>query len=352
MLINRIYQTCSMPTSQTPAAAGFIMPPEWAQHERCWMAWPRRAAAHRGFMKEARAAYAAVAHAIMEFEPLTMVVHPEDEKAARQMLAADVEIMPECIDDAWMRDSGPTFLINTAGELGGADWQFNAWGEKFPPWQNDNAIAGKILESTSARCFAAPFVLEGGSFHVNGGGVLMTTEQCLLHKNRNPNLNQTQIEKHLREYLGVQKIIWLAGDVSDYDTDGHVDNIACFADENTVLYVSDNVTDKADSLRAENVRRLQSAANANGKKFNLYPLPRPQIIERGEDLVASYVNFYIANGGIVMPSFDMREDAAAKDIIADAFPNRVVRQVPALNIIRGGGGIHCITQQQPRAGLA
>ena len=329
---------------ESPAAKGFFMPAEWTAHERCWMAWPRRVEAYCGYIQEARAAYAAVAHAIVEFEPVTMIAHPEDESPARKMLSGDITVLPELIDDAWMRDSGPTFLLNAKNKLAGVDWQFNAWGEKFSPWDKDAALAQKILAALSCRRFAAPFILEGGSIHVDDVGNLLTTEQCLLNANRNPHLSRHEIEKLLSDYLGATNIVWLAGDLNDKDTDGHVDNIACFAGDNRVLLV----VDELNPMRAENHKLLKAAKNAKGEAFEIIALPSPVVMEEGEDLLASYVNFYFANGGIVMPSFGVAEDDVAYGIMRDIFFDRKIKQVPAIDIIRGGGGIHCITQQQPK----
>ena len=326
-----------------PTTKGFYMPPEWATHAGCWMAWPCRDAAYRGFIREARLAYAAVAHAIADFEPVTVITCPEDEQGAKKTLSTDITVLSLPIDDAWLRDSGPTFVVNNNGGVAGIDWAFNAWGRKYPPWDNDDAVAGALLRHLNLPRFLAPFVLEGGSFHTNGDGVLLTTKQCLLHKNRNPRLNKDDITQLLCAYLGVDAVIWLAGDWRDDETDGHIDNIACFSAANRVLLmVDDNTAD----LRT-NHEHLANAVDKHGKPFIITPLPRPTIHENGKDLVASYINFYIANGGIVMPSFGLAEDDKARAIITDEFPDRRIVQVPTLNIIRGGGGIHCITQQQP-----
>lgn len=291
-------------------------------------------------MQEARRAYAAVAHAIAEFEPVTLIVRPPDEKPARKLLGADVEILPMEIDDAWLRDSGPTFVVNNDGETAGVDWQFNAWGGKYPPWDKDDAVAGEILRHLSMPRYLAPLILEGGSFHADGRGKLLTTSQCLLHRNRNPRLSQKEIEILLGAYLGADEVLWLSGDERDAETDGHIDNIACFTAPGRALLMRGE-----DNARlAENRGRLTDAA----LELSITMLPRPDIVENGEDINASYINFYIANGGVIMPSFGLPQDAEARALIADEFPGRRVVQVPALNIVRGGGGIHCITQQQPK----
>ena len=326
-----------------PAAGGFYMPPEWGPHDCCWLAWPRREAAYRGFLHEARLAYAALCHAIAEFEPVRVAVHPEDEAAARRLLSDAIALFPVPIDDAWVRDSGPTFVVHADGRVAGVDWAFNAWGGKYHPWAEDDALAGRLLDSLGCRRFLAPLVLEGGSIHVDDEGTLLTTEQCLLHPNRNPRLRRPDIEQVLAEFLGVGRFLWLAGDARDTETDGHVDNLACFAGENRVLLMAD----EADPSLRENHRRLRAAVNAQGGAYDLVLLPRPTVGEGGEDFIASYVNFYFANGGVVLPSFGVAEDARVLAVFRELFPERKAVAVPAFDIVRGGGGIHCVTQQQP-----
>lgn len=309
------------------------------------MAWPCRRAAHRGFLQKAREAWAAAARAIAQFEPVVMAARPEDAKEARQKLGRGIEVWPVEIDDAWFRDSGPTFLVNNRGGRAGVDWMFNAWGRKYRPLEGDDAVAARILRRLRMPRYLAPLVMEGGSVHANGAGVILATEQCQLNPNRNPRLNRADIEFLLCEYLGARKIVWLWGDPADDETDGHIDNIACFAGENTALLCD------VRSRRAarENEKRLRAATDVRGRRFEIIKLPLPALPARLRHLPASYINFYIANGGIVAPSFGVREDDEARAILAECFPGRRVEQVPALDIVRGGGGIHCITQQQPRA---
>lgn len=326
-----------------PIDDGFRMPAEWEQHAACWMAFPHRPEAHDGRLDEARAAYAVLAHAIADFEPVHMAVHPQDFAEAQRVMSGEVTLHPMELDDAWLRDSGPTFIKNKHGDGAGVDWIFNAWGQKYHPYDKDDALAHRILTHLSLPRYLAPLVLEGGSIHTNGNGTLLTTRQCLLHPNRNPRLVQAEVEQLLRAYLGVRQIIWLDGDDRDDETDGHIDNIACFANETHVLMM-DN---PANPQYQKNRRLLEVAQTADCKPIDITALPQPIIKEKGVDLLASYVNFYIANGAIIMPTFDMPEDDAARFIIGNAFPSRVIRSVPALEIVRGGGGIHCVTQQQP-----
>lgn len=329
---------------ETSVSAGFAMPAEWEAHAACWMGWPCRAQSFPGAaMQEARAAYSVIARCIAAFEPVMMIARPADAAAARRLLGGAATVVEWPIDDSWLRDSGPTFVGNAAGEIAGVDWRFNAWGQKHTSFAADDKVAARVLQHTKARRFTAPLVMEGGSFHSDGQGTILTTEQCLLHPNRNPSMSRGQIEQALKEHLGAQKVLWLAGDLRDDETDGHVDNIACFAAPATVLAMEA----AGDGTLQDNICRLREARDAHGRPLNLILLPRPQVRENGEDLLASYVNFYFANGGIVMPSFGVKEDAVAKAVLAEVFPQRKITQTPALAVVRGGGGIHCITQQQP-----
>ncbi len=330
---------------KTPAEDGFAMPAEWGEHSACWMAWPCRAEVWGGArgLAEARLGYAATARAVGEFESVRMLANSEDAAAARAALNGNAEIVPMPIDDSWLRDNGATFVRGAGGEIAGINWRFNAWGEKYRLFENDDAAAAGMLRFLRMRRFDAPLVMEGGSFHTDGEGTALTTEQCLLHPNRNPSLSRAEIESQLRAHLGCEKTIWLAGDERDEETDGHIDNLACFCAPGEVLAMESG----GDSVLEENIRRLRDATDAKGRKLQLRLLPKPSVRENGCDLLASYINFYPANGGIVMPSFGVAEDEKARAIIAESFPGRRVAQVDARAIVRGGGGIHCITQQQP-----
>jgi len=338
----------------TPTDLGFYMPAEFAPHRRCWMQWPCRAATfgegRAEDLAEARVAYAAVAKAIAAFEPVVMAIRPEDRAEAKRLLGEAVELWPITLDDSWARDSGATFLINGTGGLAGVDWGFNAWGMKSHPFYNDARVAGQMLDKAGARRFVGPQILEGGSIHVDGEGTVLVTEQCLLHANRNPHLSRGEIEEHLRAYLGVERIIWLAEGLENDETDGHIDDIACFAAPGRVLYV--NPTDPHDpntAVMQRNLAILSAARDAKGRALQLIGLPEPARRVEGSRgrLTMSYANFYIANGGIVAPAYDDPCDAEAEAILSAAFPHHRVVMVPALAIVRGGGTIHCITQQEP-----
>jgi len=335
-----------------PVDDGFHMPAEWAPHARCWMGWPCRADLWGEGLKAARDAYAAIASAIAAFEPVTMLASAAELDAARDRCGEGVACQAMPLDDSWLRDTGPTFVVDGRGGLAGIDWRFNAWGEKFLPYDQDALIAERLLELLGVKRFAAPLVLEGGSIHVDGEGTLLTSEECLLNPNRNPELDRAGIEALLRGYLGVESFVWLGQGLDKDDTDGHVDNIACFVRPGVVMAVTcDDPADPSHAILADNLARLKKARDAKGRALEVIelPLPREPRYLSSQRLALSYVNYYIANGGIVMPSFGDAHDDLARDIVARAFPDRRVVQVPAGDVLVGGGGIHCITQQQPLA---
>jgi len=328
------------------------MPAEWEPHARCWMAWPSRLepwGSDDGLLR-ARLGYAAVARAISGFEKVTMAVRPRDADEARLMIGRGIEFLEVEIDDAWARDSGPIFVTDGREGVAGVHWRFNAWGNKYHGYDNDAAFGGHVIEALDMRGYDGPMVLEGGSVAVDGEGTLMTTEQCLLNPNRNPNLSRQQIEERLALYLGITKVIWLGEGLEDDETDGHIDNIACFAGPGRVmLYTPKEKGGLNDRVMRDNLARLKASRDARGRALEIIEVPEPKRRERhdGRRLDMSYVNFYYANYGIVMPSFDDPMDAVAAEVLEKTFPDRRIVQVPALDIVEGGGGIHCITQQQP-----
>ena len=332
------------------------MPAEWRSHDRCWMAWPCRDGLWGDRLAAVREAYAEVAKAISQFEPVTMITNPENVAEVSLSCGAGVSCASMPHDDSWLRDSGPTFVTDGSGRVAGIDWIFNAWGRKYEPFDQDAALARLILESLDLPRYPSDLVLEGGAIHVDGEGTLITTEQCLLNENRNPGRSRDEIERHLKDYLGIETVIWLVGDPLDDETDGHVDNLACFAAPGVVLAVHPGAEDRPNhAALAENLRRLREARDARGRALEVVEVPQPQTEpqdHRGQPLLASYINFYFANGGVVAPAFEDAADAQAFQILGDLFPDREVVQVRALDIVFGGGGIHCITQQQPRGGGA
>ncbi len=337
-------------TDATPVQAGFAMPAEWCVHARTWMGWPCRDTLWGAGLEAARNSFADVARAIARFEKLTMLARPQDSGDAARMLGPDIEIVVMNLDDSWLRDSGPTFVIDAHNQVAGVDWGFNAWGGKFPPWDQDAMVAGRVLAQLGMRRFGTDMILEGGSFHTDGEGTLLTTEQCLLNENRNPSLTRSEIEDRLRAFLGVSTIVWLGEGLENDETDGHVDDIACFARPGVVLAASCN--DPADRNHApltDNLRRLRAARDAQGRALEVIELPMPAYrhVENVGRLASSYVNFYLANGAVIMPGFDDPNDDVAAAILGTTFPDREIVVVQSLPIIAGGGSIHCITQQQP-----
>lgn len=336
-----------------PKQTGFFMPAEWYPHEQCWMAWPCHLETWANIgLDRARQAYARVANAIAQYEPVTLLVKPGDEDSARSLCGANIHIQTLALNDSWTRDTGPTFLLNQEQQLAGVDWIHNAWGENYPDYALDNQIASAIIKKTQARSFSAPLVMEGGSFHVDGEGTILTSRECLLNANRNPQLTQQEIEQYLFNFLGGEKIIWLNKGLLGDETDGHIDEIACFIAPAKVLCLITH--DKEDPNYAnlhENWEILKTATDAKGRALEVYTVEQPPAtFLNGERLTLSYINFYLANKGIVMPAFGhITYDQAAYALFTKLFPDYKITQIDALDVFAGGGGIHCITQQQPKA---
>jgi agmatine deiminase len=359
------------PLDTTPAADGFRMPAEWEPHAGCWMAWPERPDNWRRGAEPAQEAYAAVAGAIAASEPVTMAVSDGQFERARAALPDSVRVVELSTDDAWLRDTGPTFVVDGTGARRGVDWRFNAWGGLegglYFPWDRDERVAAKVLEIEGTPRYLAPLVLEGGSIHVDGEGTVLTTEQCLLNPNRNPELDRGAIEAALHAHLGTEKVIWLGDGVFRDETDGHIDNLACFARPGVVLLTwVDDPDDPQHAISRDALERLEAATDARGRSLEVIKLPAPgpltataeeaagvepvegtQPRRAGDRLAGSYVNFYVANSRVVYPLLDPTRDEEAAAIIAAAFPDREAIGVPAREILLGGGNIHCITQQVP-----
>jgi agmatine deiminase len=355
----------------TPAADGFRMPGEFEPHAGCWMAWPERPDNWRLGAKPAQQAYAAVAEAISVSEPVTVAVSDTQFEHCRSVLSQAIRVVEISTDDAWIRDTGPTFVIDDRGERRGVDWRFNAWGGLkgglYFPWDRDERVARKVLEIERAERYRAPIVLEGGSIHVDGEGTVLSTEQCLLDKNRNPDLTREQIEQVLFDYLGAEHMIWLDRGVVNDETDGHVDNLACFARPGVVLLsVTTDESDPQYAISLDAKRRLEAASDARGRSLEVIALPSPGPItiseqeadgvdavegtlprRAGDRLAASYANFYTGNSRVVFPLLDERYDEQAGEILRGCFPGREIVGVPAREILLGGGNVHCITQQVP-----
>lgn len=331
------------------AEGGFFMPAEWAPHERTWMAWPSRAEVWGARLEGTKRNYVDVAHAIRRFEPVAMLVNPGDKAEAHDLLGSDIDLVTDEIDDSWARDTGPSFLVNGSGGLAGVDLRFNAWGGKYSPYRNDDALARKIIDRTVATPIVSSLTGEGGGLCVDGEGTLLTTESCFLNPNRNPGWRKTEVEDELKRTFGVSKVIWLPGNISETETDGHIDGIAMFVKPGVVLL--ETVPDKNDpaaAIVAANLRALEDETDAQGRPLAIELIEEAYDAEGfGEKFCRSYVNFYFANGAIIMPCYGIAADDQARDALQRLHPDREVVQVRIDDIAIGGGGIHCITQQQP-----
>lgn len=340
------------------------------------MLWPERPDIWRAGAKPAQAAFAAVAAAILEGEPVTVGASAAQYANACARLPRGARVVEISANDAWARDTGPTVVLDSKGRRRGVDWMFNAWGGLegglYFPWDLDDAVAQKILQIEGLDRYRAPFVLEGGAIHVDGQGTCLTTEECLLNPNRNPRRSRAEIEELLREYLGVRSVIWLGRGAYLDETGGHVDELACFTGPGQVLLTwTDDPRDPQHAISKDALARLSAARDARGRRLTVHKIHQPgplhmtgeeaaQIDARegsrprrgGDRLCASYVNFYVGNRVVVMPRFGDRRDDAARRTVARLFPSRRVIAVDTREVLLGGGNIHCITQQMPRGAAA
>lgn len=358
----------------TPAQDGFYMPAEFAPHEGCLMIWPERADSWQYGAYAARKAFLRVIETISESESMTVLCSEGQYDNARAQLPDRVRLVVMETDDAWARDVGPTFVINGRGERRGIDWGFNAWGGDvdglYPSWEKDNRVARKFCDLVSNDVYdKRDFICEGGSIHSDGEGTILATEACLLSRGRNPELSRAEIEQELKNYLGAQKIVWLPRGIYNDETNEHVDNVCAYVGPaEVVLAWTEDEDDPQYALSRASLDALEAATDAKGRHFTVHKLPIPAkpicvteeelqgyAFEEGEDtreagerLAASYVNFYISNGGIILPQFGDENDAEAVRILGGLFPGRRVYPIPARSILVGGGNIHCVTQQIPR----
>jgi len=334
-----------------PADLGLTMPAEWAPHARCWMAWPKRAELWQEHLEAAREDYVRVAGAIAKYEPLTMLADPENVADARTRCGPSITVVSMPIDDSWLRDSGPTFVMDSAGKRAAAAFTFNAWGGKYQPHDKDATLGERIAALAELPVFRSNLVVEGGGFLSDGEGTLITAETCVLNPNRNPGWTKAEAEAELRAMLGVQKVIWLPGDSTDTETDGHVDGFLAYIKPAAVL--CEVVADPLDprySIMAENRRVLEAETDARGRRFELVPIaeaPRSAVPHGQDGYCRSFVNFYLANGAVIAPAYGIAEDAPVFETLRRAYPDREVVMVALRDLFRGGGGIHCITQQEP-----
>jgi agmatine deiminase len=348
------------------------MPAEWEAHDRCYLIWPERTDTWRWGAKPAQSTFVAVAEAIARSEPVTILASARQWEHARSACSEGIRVIETTTDDAWARDTGPTFVVNRSlQQRRGVDWVFNAWGGLdgglYFPWANDDLVASKVCELEGVPRYRAPIVLEGGSIHVDGEGTCITTEECLLNANRNPGLARAEIEALLRAYLGIETVIWIPRGVYGDETDGHIDNLACFSRPGRVLLTwTEEASDPQAAISRQARQVLESASDARGRRLEvgLLPSPRPLSItpeeasgvdrsERarprlaGDRMAGSYVNFFVANSSVVHPLLDPDHDEEVAELLADEFPGRRVEGIPGREILLGGGTIHCITQQVP-----
>lgn len=331
-----------------PKQQGYRWPAEWEAHRATWLVWPHNQATWPGRFLEARRQYAQFVQTMARFEPVELLAVGDAHASARDMLPLSdhIRLHPIPTNDSWIRDHGPIFLGAIDRDLPPLllDCGYNAWGGKYPPFDLDNRVPRQIAQLTGRQTTVVPMILEGGSVEGNGNGVVMTTEPCLLNPNRNPLLDQQTIEQNLRDYLCAEHIIWLTGEVSGDDTDSHIDQIARFVNEDTVLVLDDPQTD----IFSVNEKRLKAWSRSTGLTLEIIRLPAPAPRRDGEmDLPASYANFYLVNGGVLVPVFNDPADEPACRLLSQCFPDREIVPLRADDLIYGLGAFHCLSQQEP-----
>ncbi|MEM7232159.1 MAG: agmatine deiminase family protein [Planctomycetota bacterium] len=330
------------------------LPAEWEEHRAIWLAWPHNETTWPGLHPKAIAAFEEFVRSVRRFEPVELLV-PTHDLAAQISARTDlggphdlwVHVVPT--DDSWLRDTGPIFCVE-GDELVATDWIFNAWGEKYPPWDRDAAVGKEIASRTSCRYDAVDLVLEGGSIETDGRGTVLTTESCLLHPKRNPELDRGALEKALCDRLGVERVLWLASGIDGDDTDGHVDDITRFVDEGRMVsVVESNERDENFAPLRENMERLRSFRDLFGKPYEAVELPSPApVVWQGDRLPASYANFLFVKGGLLVPVFDDPADDRALGILRELLPDREIVGVPCRELVVGLGAVHCLSKDEPR----
>ena len=356
----------------TPKADGYRLAAEFEPHAGCWMLWPERPDNWPEQAKPAQAAFAALAAAIAPYERVTVGASSGQLSNARALLPPAVRVVELASDDAWMRDMAPAFVVDKAGGVRGVKFGFNAWGGLkgglYFPWDQDALVAAKLLEIERLERYDAPLVAEGGALAADGLGTVITTIDCLINDNRNPGLRRARIEGILSDYLGADAFIWLDHGLPGDETGGHIDNLVAFARPGVLVMAwTDDRADPFYDIASETHERLITATDARGRRFEIHKLQQPRLMtmradeaagvvpiagtksrRAGDAICASYVNAYVGNGVIIVPSFDDPNDAAACASYAALHPERRIVQVPAREIVLGGGGLHCITHEQPR----
>jgi agmatine deiminase len=341
---------------QTPAGCGFFMPAEWEAQSGVWLSWPHDEETFPD-LEGVKETYADIICAVCEHEHVHLLVRDTDDlKEAKNLIARRTcpsphNLVPHEVDyaDVWIRDYGPSFIVNRErAEIAMVDWTFNAWGNKYPALLGDDLVPSIINEELRLTRFCPGIVLEGGSIDVNGRGMVMTTEQCLFHKNRNPDLSRTDLEEILCHYLGVLKVIWLKEGIAGDDTDGHIDDVARFVGERTVICAFEEDPEDENHLPLrENFRILSQETDLSGRPLNVIPLPLPGRVGDDRRLPASYANFLVTNRAVLFPVFNHPNDRKAKAVLESVFPGREPVGIDCRALVQGLGAIHCISQQQP-----
>lgn len=345
-------------SGQTPKSLGYSFPAEFAQHDAIWLSWPHKEESWPGKIASIYPSYCAFVKTVALTERVNINVGTEKMRqgAAKMLELAGVDMSKvqfylHPTNDAWCRDHGPSFLTRNNPEHPKAivDWNINAWGGKYPPYDLDDVIPTKIAEQLNLPVFYPEIIMEGGSVDFNGAGTVITSTCCLLNPNRNPHLNQAQIEKYLGDYYGIEQVLWVSEGIVGDDTDGHIDDTVRFVNEDTVLtVVESNVLSENFDLLQKNLKELKTMRLANGKQLNIVELPMPaDVIYEEQLLPASYANFYISNGHIIVPTYQCAQDDQAMQIIQSCFPTREVVGIDSSDIIWGLGSFHCLSQQEP-----
>jgi len=342
-----------------PAQLGYRMPAEWAPHRGTWLSWPHRESSWPGNFEAIPPIFAAMVQALEPGEEVHINVTGATMESDARSLLEDLHVPVNRVrfyhhptDDAWCRDHGPIFTQRAVADRVDeaiVDWGYNSWGNKYPPFDLDDAIPTRIGQTLGVRVFHPGIVLEGGSIDVNGAGSLLTTEACLLNPNRNPDLSRAEIEQHVRDFLGVTNILWLGDGIVGDDTDGHVDDIARFVGPSTIVAaVEDDPEDENFEPLQDNLRRLRAMTDQDGRPFRVVPVPMPPpLFYQGERLPASYANFYIGNEVVLVPGYDTARDAAAGTVLQSVFPRRRITFIDSQDLVWGLGSFHCVTQQWP-----
>jgi agmatine deiminase len=346
------------PTAGSPAAHGYRMPAEWEPHTATWLAWPHKSASWPGKLERIPAIWVEMVRALAPGEIVHILVNQAAPAAVVRTLLTRAGVPLERVqlhdiptDDAWIRDHGPIFITGRGGELALVDWKYNAWGGKYPPWDQDDRVPRTIAQRLGVEAFSPEIVMEGGSIDVDGRGTLLTTEACLLNANRNPHLGRAEIEQYLCDYLGARRVCWLGEGIAGDDTDGHVDDLTRFVAPNVVVTVVEDDPQEANyAALQENYRRLQGLRDVDGRSLRIVTLPMPEPIFYDDTrLPASYANFYIGNAAVLAPTFGSPRDAIALATLRALFPGRTVVGINAVDLVWGLGAFHCVTQQQPAA---